>query len=1249
MRETQSQDVSDWAGFVTAMNDANVGTINLTGDITVNKNVTGISNPHPLLYPDELKLTGEHISRAVTIVGNNHTMDFGKYYLELNNDRNNTDPWKITLKELNLKRESTSDAYKTSPFYLYNTKNGQITLENVNANLKNSGLAYAEDNQATNGSIILKGTNNIIIQSDGNAPFEAIHSTGDLTVANGAVINFNNDAAKNALHVTGTLNNKNISGLVANNENSFTTLTIGQNAKVNMEMGSGNSAALFAGQMHIQKNADVEINTHQDGARGTFQGGDFNAAEVQQAFKSNPGHVGVVTLGWIHEQPLNDKKTSSSYIDDGATLKITRPSTTQGTVAPLMAFASANTRAHGLNFKFIVKDGATLDLQDAANTNGARINTAEFNNAKYLGNKDNYAFPGLITMWGSGATNDLEFGKVKNVNLQRIGTQKGILISLHGGMEPSVSIPVTTEKLGNKVLINQNGNGFIPLNYVDQSGHKYTWNIKNFASYNFGGNDFSFNFVPKSVNYFVGTDGQPYLNLRKPYSEGGAYGVEFADPYADDSSNGSVELDDGTAIQNGLFTGERMTDKIKSFGQKFNWWNPTSISFGTDYRTEAEKYSPEGGAITVNEGHTLTGGPASTTNPTDAQKAVKDFKDADGNTVTPAVDSYTWESTPDTNTFGEKTGVVTVTYHDGSKDDVVVTVNVKSMADQYDPKGQDVTAIKGQQPAPAAETAISNKTSLPEGTTYTWVHTPDTSKVGVVPSIVNVTYPDGSVDQVPVNVVVGDTSQAEKTTEADKNDPQGKTVDTPRGFVPDPSTAITWPNGQPTNKDGNAITPRYTWSTTPDVSSVGNHPGVVQVTYPDRSVDYVPTNVNVTNTPTAGNPVVVNPDDTLPTPGSSNVNWGNGTEPSGTTYDWETIPTTPAPGQTTTGTVKITYPGDHGSTTVIVPIVNNKPANDPNTGKKVNFNPYGKTVDVKHGAALPAPENMVTNVPTNATDVHYDWTNTPNTNQTGLQQGTVRVTATVPVVNDDGTPTSETTTVTREVPVWVNVGSEADAHVGSQTPVANELKTHLGTLPQITKNDVSNLPSDASIEWSAQTPNVNKPGESTGLARVTYGDGSTQWIPVNVHVKYTAPTAGSLSTTKGTVPDLTNTTTAKGAITNLDPNSKGAGIPSGAEFADPTQVTNDVKNVTTTPVNETVTVSYRNANGDVIYRENVKVPMTVSDNEAGLYDVNYKDVTVKKNDPATIGQQLLSMKIMMRQHHQQLLLLMHVPLIHQIG
>ncbi|KXB59548.1 signal peptide protein, YSIRK family, partial [Gemella haemolysans] len=57
--------------------------------------------------------------------------------------------------------------------------------------------------------------------------------------------------------------------------------------------------------------------------------------------------------------------------------------------------------------------------------------------------------------------------------------------------------------------------------------------------------------------------------------------------------------------------------------------------------------------------------------------------------------NYTWKTTPDTSTPGDKPGVVTVTYPDGSTIDVPVTVKVTQVSDDYTPKYEDGSGKPG--------------------------------------------------------------------------------------------------------------------------------------------------------------------------------------------------------------------------------------------------------------------------------------------------------------------------------------------------------------------------------------------------------------------------------------------------------------------------------------------------------------------------------------------------------------------------
>ncbi|MFT0757479.1 Rib/alpha-like domain-containing protein, partial [Streptococcus hohhotensis] len=78
--------------------------------------------------------------------------------------------------------------------------------------------------------------------------------------------------------------------------------------------------------------------------------------------------------------------------------------------------------------------------------------------------------------------------------------------------------------------------------------------------------------------------------------------------------------------------------------------------------------------------------------------------------------NYTWKTTPDTSTPGDKPGVVTVTYPDGSTIDVPVTVKVTQVSDDYTPKYEDGSGKPGSKvEIPLKE---ENGKDIPAKTTY---------------------------------------------------------------------------------------------------------------------------------------------------------------------------------------------------------------------------------------------------------------------------------------------------------------------------------------------------------------------------------------------------------------------------------------------------------------------------------------------------------------------------------------------------
>ncbi|MBO4127988.1 Rib/alpha-like domain-containing protein [Streptococcus suis] len=156
-----------------------------------------------------------------------------------------------------------------------------------------------------------------------------------------------------------------------------------------------------------------------------------------------------------------------------------------------------------------------------------------------------------------------------------------------------------------------------------------------------------------------------------------------------------------------------------------------TVTYVYRYVTEAERFTPTGQDVPAKVGDTPK-----------AEDGIVNKGDL------PSGTTYEWKDTPDTTTPGDKPATVVVTYPDGSKDEVPVTVKVTPQSDDYTPTGQDVPAKVGD--TPKAEDGIANKGDLPSGTTYEWKDTPDTTTPGDKPATVVVTYPDGSKDEVPV-------------------------------------------------------------------------------------------------------------------------------------------------------------------------------------------------------------------------------------------------------------------------------------------------------------------------------------------------------------------------------------------------------------------------------------------------------------------------------------------------------------------
>ena len=228
------------------------------------------------------------------------------------------------------------------------------------------------------------------------------------------------------------------------------------------------------------------------------------------------------------------------------------------------------------------------------------------------------------------------------------------------------------------------------------------------------------------------------------------------------------------------------------------------------YGEAKDKYAPVGQEVSVNKG-----------SQPNAEAGIQNKNDL------PQGTTYDWKTPVDTSTPGETTGTVVVTYPDGTKDEVDVTVNVidpRTDAEKYTAKGQDVQVNKDA--APNAEDGIQNKNDLPQGTTYDWKTPVDTSTPGETTGTVIVTYPDGSKDEVEVKVNVID-----PRTDAEKYQPETIPEIIKPGEKPDLSDNVTNPDELPNGTIIKDITP----DGTVDTNTPGEYTGTLEITYPDGS------------------------------------------------------------------------------------------------------------------------------------------------------------------------------------------------------------------------------------------------------------------------------------------------------------------------------------------------------------------------------------------------------------------------------
>ena len=412
--------------------------------------------------------------------------------------------------------------------------------------------------------------------------------------------------------------------------------------------------------------------------------------------------------------------------------------------------------------------------------------------------------------------------------------------------------------------------------------------------------------------------------------------------------------------------------------------------------TDADKNTPTPKDQTVNVGETP-----------DPKKSIGNVGDL------PSGTTVEYKTPVDTTTPGDKSTTVVVTYPDGSKDEVPVTVKVvdpRTDADKNTPVAKDQTVKVGD--TPDAKKSIGNVSDLPSGTTFEYKTPVDTTTEGEKDATVVVTYPDGSKDEVPVKVTV-----AANPTQADVNTPVAKDQTVKVGDTPDAKNSIGNVSDLPSGTT-------FEYKTPVDTTTAGEKDATVVVTYPDGSKDEVPVKVTVKdprtdadkNTPVAKDQTVKPGDQPNAKDSIGNV----GDLPEGTKFEYKTPVDTTTEGDKD-AIVVVTYP-DGSKDEVPVKVT----VKDPRTDADKNT-PVAKDQTVKPGDQ-PSAKDSIGNVGDLPEGTKFEYKTPVDTTTEGDKDAIVvvtypdgskdevpvKVTVKAPHANTDkNTPTSKDQTVNK--------------------------------------------------------------------------------------------------------------------------------------------------------------------------------------------------------------------------------------------
>ena len=324
----------------------------------------------------------------------------------------------------------------------------------------------------------------------------------------------------------------------------------------------------------------------------------------------------------------------------------------------------------------------------------------------------------------------------------------------------------------------------------------------------------------------------------------------------------------------------------------------------------------------------------------------------------PAGTTYTWATTPATSTTtpGDKQGVVTVTYPDGSKDTVNVTVNVRALNGEYEPTATKITKNQNDSVSndelKAAVTINNNGNNKVKSVTP--VGTISTVNAGTQTINATVTYLDDTTDPVTIQLEVKDVTAP--TISAPTN---GQNWDLIAVEGQDPNIAVTSED----NTGGSGVK-TTTVTGLPDflaydeaTKTIKFKTGVTKVPSLPLGTDVQSHNVTITVVDNAGNetstPVTITVKsmttkyDATSNSEKQTVSYGVTPDaatsvnpsglPEGTSYAWKTTPVTTTPGEKD-GVVEVTYKDGSKDTVTVKVIVKELSSEYEVTGSLIEVN-----------------------------------------------------------------------------------------------------------------------------------------------------------------------------------------------------------------------------------------------------------------------------------------------------------------------